>query len=185
MCPARPSVPAPRHVTATIPIFTQPGYPKQPGMRSRPELPSSIALHPSSFLSLLPHLSPHPRCHHAMAHTNFPPLRRALSPAWTRPIVFQYGGSAGNGESHTDRPVPPAPSSHGTTTEALLLPHPAASPVKPPRQRARPTWLPLFHSPFAALSPSPRPWSPNPLLARPDTVTVTGLRRTTSRGSIR
>ena len=95
----------------------------------------------------------------------FPRCVIALSPAWTRPLVFQHAGPARNDESHTDRPVPPAPSSHGTTTEALLLPHPAASPVKPPRQRARPTWLPLQHSPFAALSPSPRPWSPNPLLA--------------------
>jgi hypothetical protein len=28
-----------------------------------------------------------------------------------------------------------------------------------------PPWLPLHHSPFAALPPSVRPWSPNPLLA--------------------
>ena len=34
------------------------------------------------------------------------------------------------------------------------------------RANARdPPWLPLQHSPFAALSPSSRPWSPNPLLA--------------------
>jgi len=140
---------------------------------------------PVIVLALLPHFphTPAPPCQYSQPFP--PPLRRALSPTRSRPLVFQYVGPAGSGESHTDRPFPSAPSSHGTTTEALLLPHPAASPVTPPRQRARPTVAATTTLPVRrALSIIP-PLVTEPATGRPDTVTVTGLRRTTSRGSIR
>jgi hypothetical protein len=128
---------------------------------------------------------PTPPPHRANTHTNFPPLRRALSPMGARPLGFQYAGPAGRGDSHTDRPFPSATPTHGTATQALLLPHPAASSVAPLPQRARPavataTPLPLRHAP--TIIP---PLVTEPATGRPDTVTVTGLRRPTSRGPIR
>ena len=44
-------------------------------------------------------------------------------------------------------------------------PIPLAEPSRHHANALDPPWLPLVHSPFAALTPSTRRWSPNPLLA--------------------
>jgi hypothetical protein len=183
---ARPELPYPRLVMLLprSPSSHNPRYPKQPGMRSRPELPSKIAYHPSSFLPCS-HTFPTPPFHRANTHTNFPPAASCPQPDAVQTTRFSIRWARREWrESHgSTLPICAVFSRHNYRSTPAAPPR--CQPVTPPRQRARPTVAATTSLPVRrALSIIP-PLVTEPATGRPDTVTVTGLRRKTSRGSIR
>ena len=179
MCPARPPVPAPRHVTASIPIFTQTPLSEATwhAFTARTSVQDSV----SPVIVLAPH-TPVPPCQYSH---QFPPAASWPQPDADQTTRFSIRWARRERRESHGLTLPSAPSSRSTATETLLLPHPAASPVTPPRQRARPTVAATTSLPGRRAPSIIPPLVTEPATGRPDTVTGTGLRRTTSRGSIR